>query len=127
MPDEFDRLLGSLDGLPDTYKSKPSVLRTVPFLGVGGTRMFIVQTFRQYDKHTNKKGEDVSKARDTLFLEVTGPEGTIRLVVPNAVLDALVRQRDTLTTSARKKQAKRIAAERKKRGELPGFLMKKAG
>lgn len=124
MPDEFDRLLGSLDGLPDTYKTKPAVIRTVPPLGVGGTRMFIAQTFRQYDKRTNKKGEDVSVARDTLFLEVTGPDGTIRLVVPNAVLDALVRQRDAITTTARKRQGRRIAAERKERGELPGFLKK---
>lgn len=124
MPDEFDRLLGSLDGLPDTYKTKPAVLRTVPPLGIGGTRMFTVQTFRQYDKRPNKKGDDVSVAKDTLFLEVTSRDGHDRIVVPTAVIDAIIRQRESLTTMARKKQAKRVAAERKERGEVPGFLKK---
>lgn len=124
MPDMFDRLLGALDGLPDVVKTKPSTIRTLPLLGVGGSCLHIVQTVRQQQTRTNKAGEEVSFSRDTIFLEVVGAEGTVRLAIPHEVADTIARQRDALSTKTRSKAARKLAAERKGRGELPGFMKK---
>jgi hypothetical protein len=109
MPDEFDRLLGSLHGLPDVTTTKPSTMRTItPLLGT--SQMFIVQTYRQRDRG------------DTVFLECVGKDGSIRLALPPQVTDAIARQRDALTGKARRIGAKAGAQTRKERGIEPGFM-----
>jgi hypothetical protein len=113
MPDEFDRLLGSLHGLPDVTSTKPTTMRTItPVLGT--SQMFSVQTYRQRERG------------DTIFLECVSKDGFIRLALPPTVADAIARQRDALTGRSRSNAAKAVAAARKERGEVPGFLRKKA-
>ncbi len=113
MPDAFDRLLGSLHGLPDVISTKPSTMRTVtPLLGT--SQMFIVQTYRQLERG------------DTIFLECVSKDGSVRIALPPAVADAIARQRDALTDKSRSRAAKRQAQDRKDRGEVPGFMRKKA-
>lgn len=89
MPDAFDRQLGALDGLPDVVKTKATTTRTVPPLGVGGSQVFVVQTYRQKDRG------------DTIFVEVVNNSGAMRLVIPPAVANVIARQRDALTTKVR--------------------------
>lgn len=109
MPDMFDRILGNLTGLPDVTHVKETTIRTMtPLLGTAD--LFIVQTFRQKEQG------------DTIFLERINKEGTVRLVLPAQVCDAIARQRDSLTTKTRSKAAKAAAADRKARGILPGFM-----
>lgn len=105
---EFDRILSGLDGLPDVTHAGPSTLRSVSFIGTGST--FIVSTYRMRDKG------------DTIFLECISGEGSLRLVIPPAVADAIARQRDTLTLKVRRKIGRASAEARKQRGELPGFM-----
>jgi hypothetical protein len=62
---------------------------------------------------------------DTIFIEYIGKDRSLRLVLPSGVADVIARQRDQLGTKNRRKTAKRIAAERKERGEVPAFLKKK--
>ena len=113
LPDTFDRLLGALHGLPDITSVKPATLRTVtPILGT--SQLYIVQTYRQ------------ANAGDTIFLECTSKDGTVRLALPPPVADAIARQRDALTAKSRSKSAKRVAQERKERGEIPGFMRGKS-
>lgn len=108
MPDAFDRLLGSLHGLPDVTTTKPSTMRTItPLLGT--SQMFTVQTYRQRDRG------------DTIFLECVSKDGFIRLAIPPAVADAIARQRDALTGKVRSKIGKANAQARKDRGEAPAF------
>lgn len=114
MPTAYDRQLATLHDLPDVVKTKPSTLRVVPPLGVGGTEVFVVQTYRQ------------SERGDTLFLEVMGASGAVRLVLPPPVTAAIARQRDALTSKTRSRAAKATAADRSARGERPAFL-KRAG
>lgn len=122
MPDAFDRLLGQLHGLPDVTNTKPSTIRTVtPLLGT--SQMFIVQTYRQ---QVGKDDGDSTRARDTIFLECVSKDGSIRLAIPAQVADAIARQREALTGKVRSKVGKRVAEERKQRGELPGFMKKRA-
>lgn len=112
-PDLYDRMIGSLDGLPDVAKTRPSTLRTIVPV-VGHSQTHIVQTYRQ------------AEVGDTIFLEVVSREGSVRIVIPPPVAEAIARQRDALTAKVRSKVARRLAQERKDRGELPGFMRKKA-
>ena len=110
---EFDRILASLDGLPDVTHTQPSTVRSVSFIGTSQT--FIICTYRMRDRG------------DTVFLESISSEGSLRLVIPPPVVDAIVRQRDSLTTKVRRKVGKASAEARKLRGELPGFMKHKKG
>ena len=106
LPDPFDRQLAALHGLPDILKSAVSTVRTVPPLGIGGSQVFVVQTYRQKERG------------DLIFIEVVGPE-TIRLVIPPQVANVIARQRDALTTKSRSKAARAQAEERAARGVVP--------
>jgi hypothetical protein len=112
LPDNYDRLLGALHGLPDIASTKPSTVQAVtPITGISQT--FIVQTYRQRE------------VGDTIFLQCVSREGTVRIAVPPQVSDAIARQRDILTGKTRSKAAKAVAEARKERGELPGFMRKR--
>ena len=110
MPDEYDRIYGSLDGLPDVTRTIPSTVIQTPPLGVGGVRTFFIQTARQ------------SGVGDTIFIQTVGPDGGTRMVLGSKVAAAIAAQRDSLTTLVRKKHGRRIAAERKAAGIVLGFL-----
>ena len=112
MPDAYDRALAALHDLPDVTRTKPTTQRVVPPLGVGGTQVFIVQTYRQAERG------------DTIFLEVAGSTGAIRIVIPPAVSNTIARQRDALTGKVRSKAARAVAADRKAQGIQPAFLRK---
>lgn len=110
--DKFDRLMGALVDLPDVTHTKPSTVVTVSPL-IGEAQTFIIQTFRQRD------------VGDTIFLQYAASEGLLRVAIPPAAADAIVRQRDSLTTKVRKRVGKDQAAARKARGEVPAFLKNK--
>jgi hypothetical protein len=114
MPDAFDRQLGALHGLPDIVKTQPSTIRHIPTLGIGGSQMFVVQTYRQ------------KEIGDTIFLEVAGADGTLRVALPPSVANAIARQRDALTSKSRAKGAAQAVATRKALGIVPGFLKRGA-
>ena len=107
----FDRILSGLHGLPDVTHTQPSTIRTVDFIGTSQT--FIICTYRMREQG------------DTIFLEIVSAEGSTRVVLPPQVADAIARQRDALTAKVRRKHGKRIAEERKARGEQPGFMRQK--
>jgi hypothetical protein len=113
MPDAYDRQLAALHDLPDVTRTKPTTIRTVPPLGVGGTQVWVVQTYRQQERG------------DVVFLEVMGQSGAIRLAIPAPVAATIARQRDSLTSQIRSKVATRVAADRKARGIVPGFMLKR--
>src|SRR5436190_20363318 len=111
--DPFDRTIGVLHGLPDVTLTKTSVTRVVPPFGVGGTQLYVVQTYRQREQG------------DTIFLEHVSETGTVRLLIPPQVSAVIARQREQLTAKTRSKAAKAVAQERKERGEIPAFLKSK--
>ena len=111
-PDPYDRLLGALDGLPDVIQTKPAPVRTVTPL-VGNAETWTVQTVRQLEQG------------DTIFLERTGRDGFIRLAIPPKVSAVIARQRDALTTKARRKAARAGVETRRAAGVVP-FQKKKA-
>lgn len=111
MPDEFDRLLGALHDLPDVVEVVNTTHTVEPL--VGNAKTFIVRTIRQ------------TGIGDTIFLHVVGKDLNVRLTLPAKVSDLIARQRDVLTTKGKRKQGRRIAAERKAAGIQPAFLVKK--
>ena len=115
MPDNYDRLLSQLDGLPDVTRTRQTIVRVMPPFGVGGSETFIVQTVRQ-------RGSETEKSKDTIFLEHVTHGRAYRLVMPADVADAIARQRDQLTTINRRKGARAAVETRKERGIVPGFL-----
>ncbi len=116
MPDEFDRLMGQLDGLNDVTRTRAATITVVPTLGVGGSQTFIVQTVRQRD--TNLDAEQ-SRSRDTIFLQVVGARGSVRIALPAQVADVIARQRDALGTITRKRVGRDRAAQMKAAGIKP--------
>lgn len=122
MPDEFDRALGALDGLPGTMQTKPAIKQLVtPLLGTSAT--YIVRTVRQQEGHSDK----TSRARFTIFLQcIASNQPPVKIVLPPAVTDLIQAQRDRLTGQARKQTARQAAQTRKDRG-IVSFQKKKAG
>lgn len=113
MPDAYDRRLAALHELPDVTRTKPTTVRVVPPLGVGGTQVFIVQTYRQRD------------LGDTVFLEIVGAGPAVRVALPPAVANTISRQREALTGKVRSAVARATAADRKARGLAPGFMKRR--
>jgi hypothetical protein len=111
MPDPFDRLLGSLHGLPDVAHTRLSTVRVITPL-LGNSETFIVQTYRQAEQG------------DTIFLERSNRDGNLRIAIPAKVADLIARQRDALTAKSRSRAARRVAQDRLDRGEAPAFLRK---
>ena len=90
-----------MHGLPDVVSTKSYVTRVVPPLGVGGTQLYVVQTYRQKEQG------------DTIFLEHVSETGTVRLVIPPQVSAVIARQREQLTAKTRSMAAKGRGARAK--------------
>lgn len=114
--DPFDRLLGSLHGLPDVVSTRQATVRALTPL-VGSSETFIIQTYRQR--------LDDARSLDTIFIEYIGKDRSLRLVLPSGVADVIARQRDQLGALNRRKAARRLAQERKDKGIQPAFLKPK--
>lgn len=90
--DAFDRIIGTIDGLPGVSKARPSTVTTVmPILGNAQT--YVVQTY---------KGDDGFY----VFLQMVDAEGRARVAIPPKVAEAIYRQRDALVKTARKRRAR---------------------
>jgi hypothetical protein len=112
MISKYDRLRG---GLADVAMfTKPSTIQNVESI-TGKSETFIVQTCRFEDK-----------GGDFIFVQCIDETGVMRLALPPKVSNAIAAQRDSLTARRRSQSARRIAQERKDRGEPPAFMKKRA-
>jgi hypothetical protein len=113
-PDQFDRLIGMLHDLPDVVKTKVTPINIVPKFGVGGVQTFLIQTYKHRENG------------DTVFLKVDVPDkGLIKLILPPKVVDAIVRQRESVSKMMRRKIGRDHAADLKAQGIQPAFMRKK--
>jgi hypothetical protein len=109
----YDRIRGALEGV--ALFSKQSTIRTVTQL-TGRSETFVIETGRHAEQG------------DYIFIEVIGENQSVtRVCLPPKAADAVASQREALTTRRRRIAGKRIAQERKDRGELPGFMKGKKG
>jgi phage/plasmid primase-like uncharacterized protein len=79
----------------------------------GEAETFIVQTIRNEDG-------------DNIVLKFVDKDGNKRLILPPRVANIIASQRDALTARRRSAASKLTAQARADRGELPGFMLKKA-
>lgn len=105
--DDFERQLASLTGLPNGAHTAPSVVQDADFYGK--VTSWMIQTVK------HEQGE-------TVFITAVNAEGSQRFVLPPRVLATIDRQRQSTQTMVRRRHGKRIAEERKARGEQPAFL-----
>lgn len=90
--DAFDRIIGSIDGIPNSRKAKPSTVTSVtPMLGRSQT--YVVQTYQTEDGFFG-------------FVQMVDAEGRARVVLPPKVMSAIYRQRDALIKVGRKQRAR---------------------
>jgi len=101
----FDRVRGGLEDAGNTIKTRVATIRQVQFL-VGDVLTYLVETIRH-------------EGGDTIFIEVTSKDGTIRVVLPPKVANTIARQRDALTKKTRQRVGREQAAERKAQGIEP--------
>jgi hypothetical protein len=106
-PDAYDRAYGQIEGFPHT---RPSTITTGNAMGVGGVRSYIVQTFRP------------PEMEDSLFIQITGPEGLQRIHLPPEVTRVIARQHNAMTEKSRSLAGKVRAAADKAAGIQPGFM-----
>jgi hypothetical protein len=106
MPDNFDRLIGSLHGIPEVVKTAQSTVQNVTPL-TGRAQTYIVQTYRH------------KELGDTIFLQCVSGDGSYRIALPSKVADVIARQREALGSKSRSQRAKRVAEDRKSRGVQP--------
>ena len=101
----YDRVRGGLEDAGNTIKTRVATIRQVQFL-VGDVLTYLVETIRH-------------EGGDTIFIEVTSKDGTIRVVLPPKVANTIARQRDALTKKTRQRVGREQAAERKAQGIEP--------
>ena len=108
---KYDRTYGGWRDV--SLYTKPSTIQSVDLTGRAET--FIVQTMRHEEKG------------DMIFVQCMDENSTVtRLALPPRVAAAIASQREALTARRRRIASKRVAQERKDRGELPGFMKKRA-
>ena len=111
MISKYDRIRGGLHDV--ALFTKPSTIKNVQAI-TGKSETFVIETARYEDQG------------DYIFIECMDDTGVTRLALPPRVCALIASQRESLTTRRRSRAAKRVAADRKERGELPGFMKKKA-
>ncbi len=105
--DPFDRLLSSMIGLPNGAHTKPAVVQDIDFYG--NAMSYMIQTVRTDESIT-------------AFVTQVSAAGSVRSVLPAAVLMVIDRQRASITTKLRRRHGRRIAEERAAAGLKPGFM-----
>ena len=99
---EFDRIRDAIWGTPG-FKLRRSTLVAKGW-SLLPTNSYIVETVK------NDEGWAV-------FLQAVGAEGSLRLVLPGRVMEAIFRHQDRIVKQARKERSKRGAESRKAKEE----------
>lgn len=108
--DPFDKMLSGMIGLPNGAHTKPAVVQAIDFYG--NATSYMIQTVRTDEQLT-------------AFVTQVSAAGSVRTVLPTAVLAVIDRQRASITTKLRRRHGKRLAEERSAAGIQPGFMRKK--
>jgi hypothetical protein len=111
---KYDRLRAMVRDINGAISTKPSTIQHVQSL-TGRAETFVVTTARAEEQ-----------GGDFVFIEcIDENQHVVRLALPPKVANAIASQRDALSKRRRSAAGKRQAAERKARGEVPGFMRKK--
>lgn len=99
---DFDRMLSTMVGLPDSKTTKPrTILDIYPMIHERNVT-FVVQTHRAKDSGF------------TIFLQIVDAQGSRRVVIPAKVAAAIYAQRQSLTDRSTPESRKRAAVKRQR-------------
>jgi hypothetical protein len=106
--DPFELALSGLIGLPNGAHTAPAVVQALDFYG--NLSRYIVQTVKWEEGHT-------------VFVTLVNTNGqpAINLMLPPAVMAAIGRQQDSVSTMVRRRHGKRLAEQRAADGHRPVF------
>ncbi len=96
----FDHIRGSVWGTPGFKRKSSTITETLPL--VGATQTTIVETVRNDEQWT-------------AFIQVMGPDGAFRMVLPEKAVLALVRQYEALMKLSKRERAQKAAHTRRLR------------
>lgn len=97
--ERFDRVMGTLHGLPDVRETRPTtVMQTIPILNE--TTTAVVQTYKSESDGF------------VVFVQVVDSTGHMRIVLPDRVARAIYRQRDALVDRSTPESRRRAKARR---------------
>lgn len=97
----FDKLMGTLDGLPGVKQTRPTtVMQTIPILN--DTTTVVVQSMKSEDDGY------------LIFVQVVDSAGHMRIVLPDKVARAIYRQRDSLADRSTPESRARARARRER-------------
>jgi len=130
--DEFDQAMRRMHGLPDTVSTKASTVTVTEAAFGMTTQDWIIQTIRRSERHicsskcpTECRDEGrVVKSNDVAFVRYMDHRGAHRFVLPNEVLNTIVRQRDALGTKNKRNSARETMRRRKASGEDLGAALR---
>jgi phage gp36-like protein len=108
--DPFDKLLSSMIGLPNGAHTQPTVIQHIDFYG--NTTSYMIQTARTDEALV-------------AFVTQVDASGSKRYTLPLPVLAVIDRQREAITKQLRRRNGRRIAEDRKARGEKSAFMKTK--
>jgi len=107
---KYDRLRGGLEGV--ALFTRQSTIRNIQNI-TGRAETFIIETGRH-------------ELGDFIFIECLDEGQPVRLALPPRAANIIASQRESLTRRARSIAGKAQAKSRMERGEVPGFLRKRA-
>jgi hypothetical protein len=104
--DPFEIALNQVLGHPDGAHTDPVVKMAVDFYG--NACSYIVQTVKWAEGNT-------------VFITQVNASGSARYTLPPKVVEAILRQLDSVTTMVRRRHGKRLAEQRMASGDKPVF------
>lgn len=110
--DDYDKMMRALDGLPDVVVSRPATVN-VRALVLGNAQQWIIVTARQ-----KERGEFI-------FVSYVDANGGRRYVIPPEVVEAMLRQRDSITKKNRRKGARQAVETKVAAGVDPAAALKR--
>lgn len=109
----YDRMLDMFTSAPESKVTKPSTYMTImPF--VGDVRTFVVRTGRSKEYGF------------AIFVEIAGPDGLVRIALPDKAAQAIYRQRENLTDRSTPASRARKTATAKRKREREAKAAKRA-
>jgi len=104
--DPFDLALSKLTGHPNGAHTQPAVVQAMDFYG--NVSSFMVQTVK-WDEGSS------------VFVTQVNATGSLRYVLPPAVMRTITRQQDAVSLMVRRRHGKRLAEQARAEGRTPTF------
>lgn len=120
LPNPFEQALTSLHKQQGVTGTRPAQIRIVPMWALGGVLNYSVTTYRKAgDLDESDPTAKRKPAEFTVFVEIAHRGTNQQIVIPNEVINLVLRHRDQLSIQAQRVAGRLTAAARKAAGWKP--------